>query len=302
MFIVILNYTIVYNNKKKLCVEPLLQQPDFSQPCILTTDASGFAIGGILSQGKIGKDKPITYASRSLNDTEIKYDTYEKETLAIIFCVTHFRPYLYGRKFTLVTDHKPLVWFQNSKDSCSRVSRWRLKLAEYDFYVIYKAGKINVNADTLSRNPINDNTEKLKYLQVDDHDTFMTSQGKMFPNKTFARNKQENSENEVKPSKRRNLNPIIVPDDVDHFSEISEAQILNIDSKIPEFFQDFLSQKSFNEIGENILKGTNLFKSLSSILIFMTTFLLSPVFAKIYENSSWKTITTRSQKKRQRKK
>ena len=83
-----------------------------------------------------GKDKPIAYASRSLSDTEKKYDTYEKEALAIIFCVTHFRPYLYGRKFTLVTDHKLLVWFQNSKDPCSRVSRWRLKLAEYDFDVI----------------------------------------------------------------------------------------------------------------------------------------------------------------------
>ena len=108
---------------EKLCEEPLLQRPDFSQPFILTTDASGFAIGGILSQGKIGKDKPIAYTSRSLNDCERKYGTYEKEALAIIYCVTYFRPYSYGRKFTLVTDHKPLVWFQNSKDPCSRVTR-----------------------------------------------------------------------------------------------------------------------------------------------------------------------------------
>ena len=78
--------------------------------------------GGILSQGKIGKDKPIAYTSRSLNDCERKYDTYEKEALAIIYCVTYFRPYLYGRKFSLVTDHKPLVWFQSSKDPCSRVN------------------------------------------------------------------------------------------------------------------------------------------------------------------------------------
>ena len=127
--------------KAKLCDEPLLQRPYFSQPFIFTTDALGFAIGGILSQGKIGKDKPIAYASPSLSDNEKKYDTYEKEALAIIFCVTHFRPYLFGRKFTLLADHKSLVWFQNSKDPCSRVSRWRLKLAEYDFDVIYKAAK-----------------------------------------------------------------------------------------------------------------------------------------------------------------
>ena len=53
--------------KKKLCEEPLMQRPDFSKPFILMTDASGYAIGGILPQGKIGKDKPIAYASRSLN-------------------------------------------------------------------------------------------------------------------------------------------------------------------------------------------------------------------------------------------
>ena len=149
--------------KWKLCEEPLLQRPDFFQPFILTTDASGYAIGGILSQGKIGKDKPIAYASRSSGDTEKKYDTYEKEALAIIFCVTHFRPYLYGRKFTLVTDHKPLVCFQNSKYPCSQVSRWRLKLAEYDFDVVYKAGKMNDKAYALSRNPFV-NEEKWRNL------------------------------------------------------------------------------------------------------------------------------------------
>ena len=68
-------------------------------------------------------------------------NTYEKEALAIIFCVTPLRPYLYGRKFTSVNDNKPLVWFQNSKDPCSRVSRWRLNLAEYDFDVISKQEK-----------------------------------------------------------------------------------------------------------------------------------------------------------------
>ena len=59
--------------KLRLSEEPLLQRPDFSQPFILTIDATGYLIGGILSQGKIGKDKPIAYASRSLSDTEKKY-------------------------------------------------------------------------------------------------------------------------------------------------------------------------------------------------------------------------------------
>ena len=114
----------------------------------------------------------------------------------------------------------------------------------------------------------------------------MTSEEKMSSKKTFTRNKQENSENKVKPLKRRNLNPVLVPDDVNHFREISEAQILNIDPKIPEFFQDFLSEKSFSETSKNILKYTNVFKNLASRLIFMTIFLLSPVFSKKYENLS----------------
>ena len=178
--------------KSRLCEEPLSQRPDFSQPFVLTTDASGYAIGSIFPQGKIGKGKPIAYASRSLSDTEKKYNTYEKEALAIIFCVTHFRPYLYGRIFTLVTDHKPLFWFQNSKDPYSRVSYWRIKLAEYDFDVVYKAGKMNVHADALSRNPII-NGEKLKNLHEDDDDAFMTSREKMNFENAFIKINQENN-------------------------------------------------------------------------------------------------------------
>lgn len=69
-----------------------------------------------------------------------------------ILNVKHFRPYLYDHKCMLVNDHKPIVWFQNSKDSCSRVKRWKLKLGEYDFNVVYKAG--SENTDALSRNPV----------------------------------------------------------------------------------------------------------------------------------------------------
>ena len=90
---------------------------------ILTCDASGVAIGGILSQGEINKDRPIAYASRVLFDTERKYDTYSREALAIVYSVNQFRPYLLGRKFTIVTDHKPLIWFKNSTDPTTRVCR-----------------------------------------------------------------------------------------------------------------------------------------------------------------------------------
>ncbi|XP_049866081.1 uncharacterized protein LOC126366827 [Pectinophora gossypiella] len=141
--------------KNKLTSAPLLQYPNFNEPFILTTDASNYAVGAVLSQGDIGKDKPIAYASRTLNKAEGNYSTIEKELLAILFGVKTFRPYLYGRKFKIVTDHRPLVWLFNDKDPGSRLIRWRLKLEEYDYEIIYKQGKLNCNADALSRCPVN---------------------------------------------------------------------------------------------------------------------------------------------------
>lgn len=140
--------------KSILCSEPILQYPHFSKVFILTTDASNFAISGILSQGDIGKDLPISYSSRTLNKSEINYSTTEKELLAIVWSTNHFRPYLYGRKFIVITDHRPLTWLFNCKDPSSRLVRWKLKLQEYDFEIRYKPGKINCNADALSRNSI----------------------------------------------------------------------------------------------------------------------------------------------------
>lgn len=141
--------------KSKLLSQPVLIYPDWNKSFILTTDASNEAIGAILSQGTIGKDKPLAFASRTLNKAETRYSTTEKELLAIVWATKHFRQYLYGKKFTIVTDHKPLVWLMNVKDPNSRLMRWRLKLEEFDYEIIYKSGKTNTNADALSRIPVN---------------------------------------------------------------------------------------------------------------------------------------------------
>jgi hypothetical protein len=75
-------------------------------------------------------------------------------------------PYLYGKKFTIVTDHKPLTWVFSVKDPSSRLLRWRLKLEEFDYQIVYKPGVTNANADALSRiimtrisNVVRDNLE-----------------------------------------------------------------------------------------------------------------------------------------------
>jgi len=152
--------------KEALCNEPILQYPNFSLPFILTTDASNYAIGGVLSQKHDNGDLPIAYASRVLNPAEGNYSTIEKELLAITYCTNHFRPYLYGRKFTLITDHQPLTWIHKVKDPTSRLMRWRLKLEEYDYEVTYKCGTMNKNADALSRNPPREPSEETANIKI----------------------------------------------------------------------------------------------------------------------------------------
>jgi len=143
--------------KTLLCNDPILKYPDFTKPFVLTTDASNVAIGAVLSQGTLGSDRPVCFASRTLNDREVMYSTVEKEMLAIIWATKYFRPYLFGQKFQIVTDHKPLTWLMNFKEPNSKLVRWKLQLLEYDYEVVYKKGSQNVVADALSRVEIQTN-------------------------------------------------------------------------------------------------------------------------------------------------
>lgn len=138
-------------SKNLLINSPILQYPDFEKQFIVTTDASNFAIGAVLSQYVNGKDMPIAYASRTLNDHEINYSTTEKELLGIVWSVKYFRPYIYGTNFKIRTDHRPLTWLMSLKDPNSKLMRWRIKLDEYNYEIEYKKGTLNSNADALSR-------------------------------------------------------------------------------------------------------------------------------------------------------
>lgn len=79
--------------------------------------ANNVTNGAILSQGKIGSDLPIAYASRTLNKAENNYNTTKKELLAILWATKQFRQYTYGHKFNIITDHRPLSWLFGMKDS-----------------------------------------------------------------------------------------------------------------------------------------------------------------------------------------
>lgn len=167
--------------KTLLTNDPILQYPDFTKDFNLTTDASNLAIGAILSQGPIGADRPICFASRTLNDNEINYSTIEKELLAIVWATKYFRPYLFGRKFKILTDHKPLQWMMNLKEPNSRLTRWRLKLSEYDFTVLYKKGKMNTNADALSRVEIHNEETKTLIEEIDELNSLLGNPSEQVP-------------------------------------------------------------------------------------------------------------------------
>lgn len=137
--------------KKALTSPPVLQFPNFEEPFIVTVDASGVAIGGVLSQGQIPHDRPIQYVSRVLNKAQCNYSTIEKEMYAIVSIVTTFRHYLLGFNFILFTDHRPLTYLFNLKNPSGKLYRWRLSLSEYHFKIVYKPGSQNVVADALSR-------------------------------------------------------------------------------------------------------------------------------------------------------
>ncbi|CAH1720138.1 unnamed protein product [Aphis gossypii] len=138
--------------KKALMNPPLLVYPDWEAGKFnLCTDASQYAIGAVLSQGDVPNDQPIAYASRTLNKAENNYSVIQKELLAIVWAVKYFRPYLYGRHFTIITDHRPLTYLFGIKDASSQLMRWRLQLADYDYTIKYRAGPEHSNADCLSR-------------------------------------------------------------------------------------------------------------------------------------------------------
>jgi hypothetical protein len=139
------------NLKQILSTEHLLIYPDFTQPFIVACDASTKAIGAVLSQVREGEERPVAYCSRQLNSAESKYSVTELELLAFLFATKQFRCYLYGRKFTVHTDHRALKWLLNLQDPSSRLTRWAVKLSEYDFVVEHRPGTKMRHADALSR-------------------------------------------------------------------------------------------------------------------------------------------------------
>ena len=129
--------TKAFKTLKKLLTSSQVHY-DTSFPVKLAADASQYGLGAVISHVlPDGLEKPIAFASRTLSDSEQNYSQIDKEALALIFVVHKFHTYLYGRKFTLVTDHKPLMSFLGPKKGVSyvaaaRLQRWSLLLSAYN--------------------------------------------------------------------------------------------------------------------------------------------------------------------------
>jgi hypothetical protein len=122
------------------------------QPLRFETDASDLALGGCASQLHEGKWHPIAYYSRKFSGPEERYDVHDKELLAIVACLQHWRVYAEScSELTIFTDHKNLVNFTTTKVLNRRQVRWSEMLGQYKFKIVYTPGKDNGRADALSR-------------------------------------------------------------------------------------------------------------------------------------------------------
>jgi len=146
----------VFKQLKSLLTDaPLLVFPDFEKEFILEIDASGQGLGAVLVQEQDnGTTAPIAYASRTLQRHERNYGVTELEALGVVWAVKHFRPYLYGHKCRVVTDHEALKSLLNTPHPSGKLARWGLAIQELDLQIQYRPGKKNQNADALSRSPI----------------------------------------------------------------------------------------------------------------------------------------------------
>lgn len=141
--------------KKIITAKPVLACFVTAGDVELHTDASDNGIGAVLLQQQTNRlYKPVCYVSRTLSPAEKAYGVTEKECLAIVWSVMRLRHYLYGRRFTVVTDHCGLCWFMTSRRSTPRLTRWSLKLQEFTFDVKFKSGRLHGAADCLSRYPV----------------------------------------------------------------------------------------------------------------------------------------------------
>ena len=138
--------------KRALGESTLLHLPDLRREFEVSTDASDFGLGCVLSQrDRAGVDRPVSFASRAFSSSEKNWHIRDKEVFAFVFALRKFRPYLLGMHFKWFTDHSGLQWLHNTRDPRGRYARWVEELSEFDFSIHFRRAENNRHADALSR-------------------------------------------------------------------------------------------------------------------------------------------------------
>lgn len=180
--------------KSELTSDRILTQYDPKLPLILSVDASPVGLGAVLSHiMPNGDERPIEYASKALSSSEKNYPQIDREALAVVWGVKRFFQYVYGRKFTIYTDNKPIshIFAPNSllpKFTLSRCSNYASYLTNFNYDLKFKRSIQNSNADCLSRlihELPNSNTLQTTDFdplnQIDEFDSFVYQQIDQLP-------------------------------------------------------------------------------------------------------------------------
>lgn len=143
--------------KERITTAPVLAHPSFSKPYTVKTDASISGLGTVLSQEQQdGKLHLVAYASRSLSAAEKNYSVTELKTLAAVWALSRFHPFLYGHFVTVLTNHTVVRAVLETLNPSCKHARWWTKVygtGLEEVKIVYRAGHLNANADALSRSP-----------------------------------------------------------------------------------------------------------------------------------------------------
>jgi hypothetical protein len=136
--------------------DPIMMYSDWNRQFILTTDVSIHGFGAILSQEYPESERVIAYASKKTSDTEKRCGITQLEAAVVVWAINLFcDPYLYDKKFRLITNHKALLKLQTmSPENNKTLKQWFMKLAEFNIEISHHAGSKLVNADCISRHQI----------------------------------------------------------------------------------------------------------------------------------------------------
>lgn len=140
--------------KELLANPPILSYPDFDKEFVVHVDACRNGLGAVLYQKNGKKLEVLAYASKALVPSEKNYSAHKLEFLGLKWAVTvKFRHYLYGKPFTVYTDHNPLAYVLTTAKLDAVGHRWLAELSSFEFQIFYKPGNTHRDADGLSRRP-----------------------------------------------------------------------------------------------------------------------------------------------------